>query len=734
LQHHLIASNINHMAPQIAVTTAGSSVQTPQTIDSEFESDNDSKTTETPSILTSSNPRKRKALKQRHTAWIYARKAIEGVESTYDTAGSKPRRIWYCKEADCTQYSCLSTKAASHHLDKKHGISLEQRPSKVIKAIDGDLKNMFSQQELSNTDNTLRGAVDQATVHQTLLRLIVHHDLPLSTVEWPALHSFVFALNPMAAGCIWTTHQTTANHIATTFKKRQEQVKQLLQHSQSLIHLTTDTWHSPNFKELQAITAHFVDASNTRQKALLSLPELRNGHAGVEVATQIMTTLEAYGIIDKLGYITGDNHGANDTLCEALQEQLSTPWQAVQRRLRCVGHMINIAVQAFFFAKNKEAVDLAIEEAERSGISIDDELSQLYEKSDDNGGFIKVTPLQKILSFTSYLRRSDRQYNAFKRMAGKVIRSPNDTRWNSYLNTFEDAIQLKQHYTSFCNDNDKDEYHLTTAEWLLIQQTIAFLQPFKEATKRCEGDYVTLDKVQLIMDALSAHFKEQQSLHRGNTSFTESIITSWYAFDKYYLLIDQTGAYSAAILLHPSHRKSYLQTAWKKDWVSHGVDRARAIWQQYKNDDNTTNTVDTTTMTQIERYCHEIQQRQQRTKGASDEFERFIIAPAIKIDTPALHWWLQQQQRTSYPQLSKMAIDTLSAMAMSAESERVFSAARRTIPWTRARLEGAIIEQLECLKHWQRSGLISGNYVMATAGDSDSEQHPPEAPERQQYE
>ena len=221
-------------------------------------------------------------------------------------------------------------------------------------------------------------------------------------------------------------------------------------------------------------------------------------------------------------------------------------------------------------------------------------------------------------------------------MAGKVIRSPNDTRWNSYLNTFEDAIQLKAQYTSFCADNDKDEYHLIASEWHLVQLTIDFLQPFKDATKRCEGDYVTLDKVQLTMDALSAHFKEQQALHKSNTSFTESIVTAWYAFDKYYKLIDHTGAYTAAILLHPSYRKSYLQTAWQKDWVSHGIDRAREVWQQYKNDDNNTSeTPDLSTMDQYQRYCYQIQQRQQRVKGASDEFERFIIAPAINRYTCA---------------------------------------------------------------------------------------------------
>ncbi len=47
---------------------------------------------------------------------------------------------------------------------------------------------------------------------------------------------------------------------------------------------------------------------------------------------------------------------------------------------------------------------------------------------------------------------------------------------------------------------------------------------------------------------------------------------------------------------------------------------------------------------------------------------------------------------------------------MSAESERVFSGARRTIPWTRASLSAKVIEQLECLKHWQRAGVVSKRF------------------------
>lgn len=95
-----------------------------------------------------------------------------------------------------------------------------------------------------------------------------------------------------------------------------------MQESESLIHLTTDTWYSPNYKELQAITAYFVDALGKRQKALLSLPELLNGHASVKVADKVIATLELYGITKRLGYITVDNHRANDTMCEALARQL----------------------------------------------------------------------------------------------------------------------------------------------------------------------------------------------------------------------------------------------------------------------------------------------------------------------------------------------------------------------------------------------------------------------------
>ena len=58
-----------------------------------------------------------------------------------------------------------------------------------------------------------------------------------------------------------------------------------------------------------------------------------------------------------------------------------------------------------------------------------------------------------------------------------------------------------------------------------------------------------------------------------------------------------------------------------------------------------------------------------------------------------------------------MAIDILSIPAMSAEAERVFSGARRTISWTRCRLGATVIEQTECLKSWIREIVKSGGFA-----------------------
>jgi hypothetical protein len=59
------------------------------------------------------------------------------------------------------------------------------------------------------------------------------------------------------------------------------------------------------------------------------------------------------------------------------------------------------------------------------------------------------------------------------------------------------------------------------------------------------------------------------------------------------------------------------------------------------------------------------------------------------------------------PQLRQQAYDLLSIPAMSAEVERIFSSAKRTISLDRHRLSDETIKQLELLRNWWSRGLVT---------------------------
>jgi hypothetical protein len=88
-----------------------------------------------------------------------------------------------------------------------------------------------------------------------------------------------------------------------------------------------------------------------------------------------------------------------------------------------------------------------------------------------------------------------------------------------------------------------------------------------------------------------------------------------------------------------------------------------------------------------------------------DEYQRYLKEPRLNIkdqDFDPLSWWLEPSQRTRFPHLSKMAIDLLSAPAMSADNERLFSIAKQTVDDTRTQLDPRALEALLCLKSWQK--------------------------------
>lgn len=142
---------------------------------------------------------------------------------------------------------------------------------------------------------------------------------------------------------------------------------------------------------------------------------------------------------------------------------------------------------------------------------------------------------------------------------GITLPRPSDTLWHAWLNMLVRAFQLRPLINRFINEDPTLHYlELLREEWQLLNDTLNFLLPFKEACKDCKGDNVTLEFVQTSIDILSNHFDKARAKHANNESLMTAINTAWFVFDKYYIKLDESPLNVALILLHPSHRKQYL--------------------------------------------------------------------------------------------------------------------------------------------------------------------------------
>ena len=74
-----------------------------------------------------------------------------------------------------------------------------------------------------------------------------------------------------------------------------------------------------------------------------------------------------------------------------------------------------------------------------------------------------------------------------------------------------------------------------------------------------------------------------------------------------------------------------------------------------------------------------------------------------EVDDPIQYW---HDRRFKYPRLSLIALNFLTVSSMSAECERLFSAAKRMVTALRRNLDADVISLCQVLRSWYRAGII----------------------------
>ncbi|KJZ68600.1 hypothetical protein HIM_12009 [Hirsutella minnesotensis 3608] len=597
----------------------------------------------------------------------------------------------------------------------------------------------------------LATTVKRAPFEEALIAFFVVCQIALRLVADELFVGFLRIVYPSIDKLLPGCGNTLRALVLEAFNKRKEHLKEVLARSVSKIHFSFDLWTSPNHLALLGVVAHFIDEFGQNQSILIAIRQLHGSHSGENQAEVIKEVIQEYNLQNRIGYFVTDNASNNNTAIDSLIARFLphlTPKQRLGRRLRCLGHVINLSAKAFLYGTEFDAFEKNAE-AFKEQSSLLKEL-HLWRKRGPVGKlhnivtFICRTP-QRREKFANIQSQSEDFATEFD---GLKLVVDNATRWNSLYLMIERAIKLRDRIDRFCIDHAEFMHgssnkkalsmeeqesllkhdSLTADDWAVLTEIVAFLEKFYTLTKRAEGSKLSSDRGVLsdyltTLNVLLKHAREYRddiNFRAENPDLTSPgirqlrvcIVNCWTKLDEYFALVNDTPAHYAAIVTNPQMKWKYFERQWKdahlwkdatlpESWLPGGKRALNSLWEEYKN----LPVADACAGSKRARTPDEFERETDMTQwdeDEMDELETWLSMKVFKLDDddtlPA--YWLRQSKQPATQRIAKMGLDMASIPAMSSDCERVFSQCKLMITGQRNRLKPDIVEATQCLRMW----------------------------------
>ena len=660
------------------------------------------------------------AKKRKRRSWIYE----HGLELIL--ASDRKKTFWSCSlcKNTTTMYSTHSTDHAADHLKKIHRM-LESGPMQV--------KTPFSIAKLSTEPssthvNTVVTRLQVDVFKRLLVRWIAIKHISFSQVENPEFRDFIVHLSIGLAAFLPTSGTSIKSWLIQEYDRYKSKIKDILAGVSNQIHITFDTWTSPNMHAFVACNAHFV-YDGSLHTVLLGLRALIGSHSGENTAGVLVPLIQEYGIQEKVGYFVLDNASNNDTCINHILASIQPNEIPRERRLRCFGHVLNLAASQFLFGKHSEAFEI------QAGVA-----AQLGDEIKERDLWREKGPIGKLHKLVIHIRRTPQRREQFLRLQTDdqldndtplMVIQDNETRWNSKYNIAIRAMKLKDRLQLYTirwqgtrDGQISEEDVLTRDDWDELKEIVEILRPFQILTLRLQGRTNTsthgaIWEVLPSIEYLFVHLKsvkDRLSVIGNMKSLMVGINLAIIKLEEYYALLDDSAVAVASLVLNPRHKWKYLERKWtgpkEKGWLRSSKTRVQALWLSYSG------ILSPSTGT-VFNPCHSYREKEfdileefmapdpdEIQVENNDEYERYCKTSTVDCGFNLIEWWTVQQ--IEYPRLSRMALNLLSIPAMADECERVFSNAKILITDRRNKLTVDSIESNECLRAWYTLPILKG--------------------------
>jgi hypothetical protein len=245
------------------------------------------------------------------------------------------------KDENYILFIVKGTSNITEHWKRKHGIDKDGKPLKTT-----DQKSSVS----------ILSVVDFNVWKLAFIQWLVYCHISFNQIGNLYFKKLVKLLNESIAALL-PSRNTTRKWVIEEFERRKKDLRHELRAARSNIHISSDLWTSPNYYAMMAIIAHYINSKGARKTNLIALRYLDGEHTGENMAALLLKVFREYKIGSRIGFFVLDNASSNDTCVDLVLRKLY-PWmnkkQRRRRRLRCLGHVINLAAQAFLLGSQPQ--------------------------------------------------------------------------------------------------------------------------------------------------------------------------------------------------------------------------------------------------------------------------------------------------------------------------------------------------------------------------------------------
>ena len=398
-----------------------------------------------------------------------------------------------------------------------------------------------------------------------------------------------------------------------------------------------------------------------------------------------------------------DNATNNDTTLDELAKHLD--FDPEQRRLRCMGHIINLIAESYIFGQDASTWE---KNFTKSGPG---ERRKLWRQRGELGKLhnlvVHVTASGKRTELFQKLQLEANTGIASKRVWKLVL--DGGIRWNSTYSMIQRALDLKEALDIYAlklrvstDEYDQETYqsdYLTEDEWAALRIIKEQLEPLFYLTKSLEGNadledgarqasHGALWEILPVFQHLLVHWEKLEKESKvgkfqKHPGIQSSITLAWNTTTDWYKKTDQSIAWVASMVLHPRFKYQWFEKHWTAPGEAASLKQAKTKlkrhWEaHYKGNDNLERRSKSPEAERPMDFLEEILNSQTpltsrkpaRASSRQDELSLYLQEPP-EDRLGLMEYWKSREKE--WPHLAAMAYDFHAIPAMSSECERVFS-------------------------------------------------------------